>query len=286
MNKWDTVAIVGVGLLGGSIGLALQRRELARHVIGIGRRVTSLDKALQYGTVTATTTDLASGVSDAELIVVCTPVGDIVDHVCQVAASCPRGALITDVGSTKRQIVRQLEQRLDADVSFVGSHPMAGSEKAGPEHATANLFENKVTVVTPAAPAQHALARKTSVDQIEAFWQSLGARVLRMSPESHDEAVAMTSHTAHVVAAALAAATPLGELPLTASGWRDTTRIAAGDPRLWQQILSSNRDQVLQSLDKFGKVLSQFRAALESGDEESVRQLLDAGKKTRDSVGS
>ncbi len=281
MNTWDTVAIVGVGLLGGSIGLALQQRELARRVIGIGRRTESLRKARQHGTVTSTTTDLAGGVADAELIIVCTPVGHIVEHACQVAEHCPPGALITDVGSTKTSIVRQLEKRLAPGVLFIGSHPLAGSEKAGPENASATLFEDRVTVVTRAAASGDEL-----VERIEAFWRSLGAHVLRMSPESHDQAVAMTSHAAHVIAAALAAATTAGELPLTAGGWRDTTRIAAGDPRLWQQILVSNRDQVLQSLDKFGKVLSQFRVALESGDEERIMQLLDAGKKTRDSVGS
>ena len=277
MNRWDTVAIVGVGLLGGSIGLALQRRGLARHVVGIGRRAASLDRARQHGTVTTTTTDLAQGVADAELVVVCTPVGDIVDHVREVAAHCPPLALITDVGSTKVSIVRQLEEV----VQFVGSHPMAGSEKTGPEHATAELFDSRVTVVTPAKAAGGEL-----VDRVEAFWQSLGSQVLRMSPEAHDQAVAMTSHAAHVIAGALAAATAPEQLPLAASGWRDTTRIAASDPQLWRQILLANRDQVLKSLDKFEKVLSQFRVALGSGDEESLVQLLDAGKNTRDSVGS
>ncbi len=133
-------------------------------------------------------------------------------------------------------------------------------------------------------PAEH--TDQGSVKRMEAFWRSLGSRVLRMTPAAHDEAVAMTSHVPHVVAAALAAATSDLEMPLAASGWRDTTRIAAGDPQLWWQILSMNRDQVLKSLDKFGKVLSQFRDALERGDEARLVQLLDAGKKTRDTVGS
>ncbi len=281
MNRWDTVAIVGVGLLGGSIGLALQQRGLARQVVGIGRREASLLKARKYGTVTTTTTDLARGVAAADVVIACTPVGDIVDRVCQVAEHCPRSALITDVGSTKVNVVRQLGQRLAPDVRFVGSHPMAGSEKTGPENADAELFEQRVTVVTPATAE-----RTDSADRISAFWEALGSRVLCMSPESHDQAVAMTSHAAHVIATTLAAATSEDELPLAASGWRDTTRIAASDPQLWLQILLANRDQVLKSLNKFEKVLSQFRTALGSGDEESLVQLLDAGKKTRDSVGS
>lgn len=281
MKKSDTVAIVGVGLLGGSIGLALQQRRLARHIVGIGRRASSLRRALEHRTVTATTTDLAQGVAAADLVVVCTPVADIVDRVCQVAEHCPPSAVITDVGSTKVDIVRELARRLGPHARFVGSHPMAGSEKTGPENATADLFEQRVTVVTPASGD-----KSEAVDCVVEFWSALGSQVLRMSPESHDQAVAMTSHATHVVAASLAAATTPAELPLVASGWRDTTRIAAGDVQLWRQILMSNREQVLKSLDKFEKVLSQFRAALESGDAESVVQLLDAGKKTRDSVGS
>ena len=131
--------------------------------------------------------------------------------------------------------------------------------------------------------------RKTGRDaalQIEQFWASLGARVFRLTPQEHDQAVAMTSHAAHVIAAALAAATPVNALPLAASGWRDTTRIAGGDPQLWLQILLSNRDQVLKSLNKFEKVLAAFRVAMQREDAPRLVQLLDAGKKTRDALGS
>ncbi len=143
MKKWETVAIVGVGLLGGSIGLALQQRGLAQHVIGIGRRTSSLRKARRHAAVTTTTTNLARGVADAQLVVVCTPVGNIVEHVCEVSTHCPPGALITDVGSTKGAIVRQLQQLLEPAVKFVGSHPLAGSEKTGCENASADLFQDR-----------------------------------------------------------------------------------------------------------------------------------------------
>ncbi len=281
MKQWETVAIVGVGLLGGSIGLALQQRGLAQHVIGIGRRTESLRRARRHAVVTTTTINLARGVADAQLVVVCTPVGDIVDHVCEVAAHAPPSALITDVGSTKGEIVSQLQRRLLPRTLFVGSHPLAGSEKTGCENASADLLCGRVTVLTPAAHTDRDAAAR-----IEAFWLSLGSRVLRMTPAAHDKAVATTSHAPHVIAAALALVTSDREMPLVASGWKDTTRIAAGDPQLWWQILSMNRDQVLKSLDKFGKVLSQFRSALERGDEACLVQLLDAGKKTRDSVGN
>jgi prephenate dehydrogenase len=279
--KWDTVAIVGVGLLGGSIGLALQQRGLARNVVGIGRRSSSLQRARQAETITQSTTDLERGVADAELIVVCTPVSDIVARVQQVTKHCPDGALITDVGSTKAVIVETLEASLTRDISFVGSHPLAGSEKTGPEHAVPDLFHDRVTVVTPTAQTP-----RSSTETILEFWSLLGSQVLEMSPLEHDRVLAMTSHTTHVVASALAAATAASELPLTASGWQDTTRVAAGDAQLWQQILLTNREPVLQSLQRFERVLAEFRAALERQDEKRIVELLEAGKQIRDTVGS
>jgi len=281
MPEWDTVAIVGVGLIGGSIGLALQERGLARRVVGIGRRASSLRKARACRTVTGTTTRLDRGVADADLVVVCTPVADIVDRVCLVAQHCSAGTLITDVGSTKTDIVRRLDRELQGGPLFVGSHPMAGSEKTGPENARADLLVDRVTVVTPTPDTQRDALRR-----IERFWSSLGARVVRMAPGDHDQAVAMTSHATHVIATTLAAATPPQALPLAASGWRDTTRIAAGDPQLWLQILLANRQEVLRSLGRFEELFAAFRSALQRGDAARLVQLLDAGKQTRDSVGS
>ncbi len=281
MSAWDTVAIVGVGLIGGSIGLALQERGLARRVVGVGRRASSLRRARQCRAVTQTTTSLARGVREADLVVVCTPVADIVQRVCEAAEHCPPGAVITDVGSTKWQIVRELGRRLRRGPGFVGSHPMAGSERTGPENARADLLDGRVTVVTP---ARH--TRADDLGRIERFWSALGSRVVRMSPQEHDQAVAMTSHAAHVIATALAAATPPQALPLAASGWRDSTRIAAGDPQLWLQILLANRREVLKALGRFEDVLAACRAALRRGDAARLMQLLDAGKQTRDSVAS
>src|SRR5688572_15288147 len=149
MKHWETVAIVGVGLIGGSIGLALRERKLAGRVVGIGRRPESLQRAVAVGAVHETTQDVERGVSDAELVLVCTPVESIAGHVRQAAHACPAGALITDAGSTKASIVRQLNSSLPPAVAFVGSHPLAGSEKNGCDHARADLFEGRVVVVTP-----------------------------------------------------------------------------------------------------------------------------------------
>jgi prephenate dehydrogenase len=277
----DTVAIVGVGLIGGSIGLALRQRGLANRVVGIGRRASSLQRAERAEAVTEVTTNLAQGVADADLVVVCTPVAAIVDHVRQLVPCCPPGALITDAGSTKQQIVSALGGLSEGQAEFIGSHPLAGSEKTGVQHARAELFVDRVTVVTPSA-----LSSDDATRRVVDFWQALGAVVLKMSPEAHDAAVGMTSHATHVIASALAAATSEADLPLVATGWKDTTRVAAGDPVLWQQILLSNRDHVLKSLDKFAKVLTEFQAAIEQLDTDQVLHLLELGKKTRDSLGS
>lgn len=285
MKQWDTVAIVGVGLIGGSIGLALRERGLARTILGVGRRSASLRRAKKRGAVTGTTMDLARGVAQADLIVVCTPVAEIIPRVLEVADACPATALITDVGSTKAEIVGQLDQALvhggRRRAAFVGSHPLAGSEKTGPEFARADLFENRVVVMTPTRKtAQLAVALTRS------FWESLGANVLIETPQRHDQSVAAISHLPHLVASALAAATPPADLCLAAGGWQDTTRVAAADAELWRQILADNRLHVLKSLDKFEKVLAQFRLALETDDQAKLRRLLEAGKQHRESVGN
>lgn len=285
MPRYDTVAIVGVGLIGGSIGLALRKRKLARKVVGIGRRKASLATAKKLGCVTETTTSIARGVKQANLIVVCTPVELIPSQVAEVGRHCPEGSLITDAGSTKAKLVERAEvalaDRFPQHMPFVGSHPIAGSEKTGPEAARADLFEERVVVVTESEISDHDV-----VDTIEAFWQSLGARVVRMSPEDHDAALARTSHLPHLVASALAVATPEEVLPLTAGGWQDTTRIAASDPELWRQIFLANSAHTLKALADFETVLKSLRAAMEQADADRLTALLAEGKRRRDAVGS
>ncbi|MBC8352551.1 MAG: prephenate dehydrogenase/arogenate dehydrogenase family protein [Planctomycetes bacterium] len=284
MQRWESVTIVGVGLIGASIGLALRERGLAEFVIGVGRRSSTLRKARQRGAVTSTTTDLSRGVRGSQLIVICTPVEEIAAFAVDAAVSCPSSAVITDVGSTKLEIVRVVDAALNRssnEVAFVGSHPMAGSEKTGPAHAQADLFKGRVAVVTPSKLTNEAAAR-----QVERFWKQLGSNVVRMSPKDHDRSVAAISHMPHLVASSLAAATPDAELQLASTGWLDTTRIASGDPELWRQILVENRAGVLKSLDKFEKVLASFRRALERDDQQKILQLLEAGKQSRDSLGN
>jgi prephenate dehydrogenase len=286
MAEYDTVAIVGVGLIGGSIGLALREHELAREVVGIGRRESSLEAAREVGAFDRGTTDLADGVDGAEIVVVCTPVDLIADVVAQVAAACPPQAVITDAGSTKAMVVAAADEAVAGRAKgprFVGSHPLAGDDRSGPQFARANLFVGRTVVITP-TDATHADA----IAKIGNFWQSLGAKVVPMTPAAHDAALAATSHLPHLVAAVLAAATPEDLLPLAASGWRDTTRVAGGDPELWRPIFAENRAQVCHALDHFGATLEAARDALQRGDDDRLLEILQQAKSRkamRDALG-
>jgi prephenate dehydrogenase len=253
--------------------------------VGIGRRKESLERALARGCVSQITTSIADGVKHADLVVVCTPVDSIAEHVREAGQQMPEGSVITDAGSTKADLVAKAEtalaDRFPQHMPFVGSHPLAGSEQSGPEAASAELFAGRVVVVT-----ESKISDRDVVDTIEEFWQSLGARVIRMSPEAHDAALARTSHLPHLIASALAAATPEDHLPLTATGWQDTTRIAAGDVELWRQIFLANGGSTLKALADFETVLARFRTALESSDGSQLAELLAEGKRRRDAVGS
>jgi prephenate dehydrogenase len=286
MAEYDTVAIVGVGLIGGSIGLALRERKLARRIIGVGRRQNSLDAARRIGAIDHGVTNLASGVAEAQVLIVATPVDTIAERIVQASAAVPPDCLITDAGSTKEEIVVKVDAALAARRSgprFIGSHPLAGDHRTGPEHARADMFEGRVVVITPTEAT-----RPAAVTEASGFWQSLGANVTSMLPEKHDAALALTSHLPHLVAIALAAATPTEFLPLTASGWRDTTRIAGAEPKIWQPIFAANREHVLNALDTMSDVLGGLRESLEQGDNESLMATLEAAarkKRDRDALG-
>jgi len=279
MQRFRTVAIVGVGLIGASLGLGLLRRRLANRVIGIGRREESLRVALTRGALSHTTLHLAEGVAEADLVIVCTPVGRIADDIRLAAQNCQSGTLITDVGSTKAEIVAQVAGFLPSGVTFIGSHPLAGGERSGPQFAEVDLFDGRAVIVTP-----DKTTRPDDLDALWALWTDLGARVLRMTAEEHDRALAATSHLPHLVAAALAAATPDELLDLTAGGWADSTRIAAGDPELWRQIFASNRGPLRAALARFEDRLAALRESIERPDDRALLEILATAKERRDIV--
>lgn len=273
-----TLAIVGVGLIGGSIGLALKKRGFRGPIIGVGRSAERLAAARDAGVIGEFATE-ANAAARADLIIFCTPVDRIAEGVVQLASHCLAGALITDAGSVKGSICRELHGRMPDGVTFIGSHPLAGSEKQGFEHADADLFEDRVCVVTPVGgePVEQ-------IERVAQLWRAVGMRVVEMSPQEHDRALAETSHLPHVVAAALAATLQESNRPLAASGFADTTRIAAGDPALWTPILLANSTAVAESLRRYSKLLEEFQAALSRGDEQSLGELLAAARERRNSL--
>jgi prephenate dehydrogenase len=247
----------------------------------VGRDAKNLSRAVELGAIDSFTTDLWEGVKAAGLVVVCTPVDRIAEVILRAAPHCRPDALLTDAGSTKAGIVKAVEQGIPDGLAFVGSHPLAGSEKTGAEHARADLFEDRVAVVTP-TPLTDEDACFTVVD----FWTALGSQVVTMTPEDHDDALAITSHLPHAVATAVAGSTPTDLLSLTAGGFRDVTRVAGGDPELWAAIFRANRDAVLGALGKFTERLAGFRHLLETGDGAGLVRWLAEGKQVRDALGS
>ena len=281
MKTFSKVAIVGVGLIGGSLGLALRERQLVEKVTGFGRRQGSLDKALAVGALDEATMNLAEAVSNAQVIVVATPVATVVEAVRRIADTA-HAELITDVGSTKGLICQEIAtQHKGLAVPFVGSHPLAGDHRTGPENARADLFVDRTVVVTP-TPATSSDLLQLAKD----FWASVGAHVVEMAPEQHDRAVGATSHLPHLVASALAACTPQEFLPLAATGWADTTRVAAGDPELWTQIFSQNAPAVIDELDRMIRQLTQLRSNLANSDWQPLRETLEKAKQVRDALGN
>ena len=276
MERFGTVAVVGVGLIGGSIGLTLRARELADRVVGVGRRAASLDAALRVGAIHEATTDLKQGVAAADVVVICTPVTSVAAEVVRAAAAGRECVLITDAGSTKRLIVEAVERDERARRVFVAAHPIAGSERKGPDAATAHLFEGSVCVLTPTSRTP-----PDRLDRARRFWQALGCRVSQLDPVAHDEALALTSHLPHAVAAALALAVPAEALGLAAGAYRDGTRVALSEADLWAGIFVANRGPLLNSLDRFEAELAKFRRALEAGDADALRDCWEIARARR-----
>jgi prephenate dehydrogenase len=280
---WNKISLVGVGLLGGSLGLALRRGRMADTVAGYVRRTASVRECKRAGAADLVTQNLSRAVEQADLIVLCTPVAQMRPLVEQMLPALKPGAVITDVGSVKSELVSKLEGCLARrGVHFVGSHPMAGSEKVGVAAARGDLFNNSICVVTPTPKSD-----KAAVRSVERLWKQVGARVLRLTPEEHDVLVSRSSHLTHVVAAALAnvvldPARPPHQRLLCANGFRDATRVASGSPEMWRDIVLANRANLTRALDELQEQLSGFRRLLKRGDPETVMRFFEQAKQRRD----
>jgi prephenate dehydrogenase len=272
-----------VGLLGGSLGLALRRRKLAKEIAGYVRREASLKDCERAGATDFATTDLLAAVSGADLVVLCTPLAQMQPLVRQMLPALKRGAIVTDVGSVKGSVVKELESLVSkADAYFVGSHPMAGAEKNGVLAARADLFECAVCVVTPTRKSNRA-----AVGKVEQLWKSVGGRALRLAPETHDALVSRSSHLPHLVAATLAASVldpkkPKDIATLCATGFRDTTRIASGSPEMWRDIARANRAALRIALDEFVRELQGMQALLRTNDDVALLKFFQVAKQRRD----
>jgi prephenate dehydrogenase len=281
--RWSKITIVGVGLLGGSLGLALKRRGLADQIDGVVRRRATIAECLEVGAVDRATCELPRGVEGADLVVLCTPLSQMRRLAEQMLPALQPGAVVTDVGSVKGPVVEALEPLVArAGAHFVGSHPMAGAETTGVRHARADLFEQAVCVLTP-TPRSDADALR----QVEQLWQAVGAKVLQLPPGVHDELVSRASHLPHVVAAGLAhyvlsPAHPPEQALLCANGFRDTTRIASGSPTMWRDIALANRENLARVLGVFIDDLREFQLALANADEPAIEEFFEQAKRRRD----
>jgi prephenate dehydrogenase len=279
----ERLAIVGVGLLGGSVALAARAQGLAREIVGIGRDAARLDAARRAGALDRATTDLAAGVHDADAVVLAATVLVNERLLADVWRAVPPGALLTDVGSTKRGIVATAERLAAAQPRrFVGSHPMAGSEKSGFAVARADLFRGATVIVTPTDASDAGAVKAVTV-----FWEALGARVSALDPDTHDRVVAAISHLPHVAAWALVDAVGRfepGALAFAARGFRDTTRIAASDPAMWTEILLDNREAIATGVAELRRALDAIERLLAAGDRAGIEALLARIKAQRESL--
>jgi prephenate dehydrogenase len=281
--RWKKITLVGVGLLGGSLGLALRKRRLAESVVGFVRRAASVTECEERGAVHVATRNLRQAVEGADLIVLCIPIAQMRPLVERMLPLLRPGVIVTDVGSVKGSVVRELEALVArAGAHFVGSHPMAGAEKMGVAAARADLFVGAVCVITPTRKSNPSAVRK-----VERLWKSVGSSLLRLTPAAHDDFVSRSSHLPHVVAAHLAHLILSPDQPkeqgmLCANGFRDTTRVAAGSPEMWRDITLANRQNLSRALETFTDRLQAFRRALKRGDAEAVAHFFEQARERRE----
>ena len=283
------ITILGVGLIGGSLGLALKAKGFRGEITGLGRRMQTLDIALERGAVDSATTDFQTGIFDADIVVIGTPVDlipEMVQRIAEIRTSDPRPLLITDVGSIKDQIVEEIETSLTIPhLHFVGSHPMAGSEQTSVAAARVDLFDGAKCIITPTGNT-HPEALKLVTD----LWNSVDTQVCHLSPSDHDLLIAGASHLPHLIASILT--NTVGEissdgataLDFAATGFRDTTRIAAGSPQLWKAIFLQNARSLLPMIDSTIENLAEFKTLLENEDDVEIERLLAHAKMLRDTL--
>ncbi len=280
--NFGIVAVIGTGLIGGSIGLGLKERGLAGSIIGVGHRRTSINKALRAKAIDEGTINIEKAVKQADIIILATSVDLIPDFARKIIPLMKTSAILTDVGSTKNYIVSQINKEIKSKhkgnrPNFIGAHPLAGSEQRGIESARPDLFEGSVCVLTPTS-----LNSKKCITRLSKMWKALGAEVSIMTPSKHDEIVALVSHLPHLVASGLVSVIDEKYWKFAASGLRDTTRVASGDPDLWLGICKQNKARIIKALKCFSKEVKSTLNDLEKGNDNKILKRLKKSKAVRD----
>ncbi len=275
MKLFKKVAVIGTGLIGGSIAVDLKKRKLAGTVLGISRRKESLAIAKKSGAIDIGSQD-ALAAADADLVIFATPVSAILRLAPVIAPVIKPGCIVTDVGSTKEEIVTALSSHF---ARFVGSHPLAGSEKRGMAHARQGLFKNSLCVLTPVKNTDTQALRK-----IRSLWVSLGAKTVLLSPKAHDRILSRVSHLPHAIAFSLAGSLEGDCLDFAPPSLKDATRVASSDSGLWADIFLSNRRNLLESIDVFNRGLARLTRAVRKQDRARLVRILDAAKRKRASL--
>jgi prephenate dehydrogenase len=276
MRIFDKVVIIGTGLIGGSIGLALKKQCLAGQVIGLSRHQKNVRLAKEVGAIDKIGLSL-DVVEDADLVILATPVDTIIDLASRIAKKIKKKCIVVDVASTKESIVAVLGQQIPG---FLGCHPLAGSEKKGIANLQANIFEGSICIITPTLKTNQLVLNK-----VKLLWNKLGAKVIILSAKKHDKILAHTSHLPHAVAFSLINSIPDEYLDLSSSGLRDTTRISLSDANLWSEIFLSNRINLLAALSNFELKLTALKLALEGRDKKQLTKILRKAKEKREKLG-
>ncbi|MFW6024121.1 MAG: prephenate/arogenate dehydrogenase family protein [Dichotomicrobium sp.] len=281
--QFDHVALIGLGLIGSSIGHAVKRHGLARRVSGTARSAKTRNAALRIGFVDEVHEDPADSVRGADLVILCTPVGTFGALAERIGPALEPGAILTDAGSVKCSVIEAVKPHLPDGVHFIPGHPIAGTEYSGPESGFAELFEGRWCILTPLSGTDdEALAR------LKALWEACGSEVEIMTPEHHDLVLAITSHLPHLIAynivgtaSDLETVTEKEVIKFSASGFRDFTRIAASDPVMWRDVFLNNRDAVLEMLGRFTEDLASLQRAIRWGDGAALEALFTRTRAVR-----
>ncbi len=271
------VTIIGVGLMGGSLGMAMKKHRLAREVVGVSHHQSSLVNAIKEKAIDIAEMDIPKAVRNSDLVVLATPVDSIKKLLASINPHLRRGCFVTDLGSTKLEIVEAAQKHLSNPTLFVGSHPLAGSDKQGVDNANADLFQNASCIMTPLENTHQAVKKR-----IKLLWTGIGAEVKFLSPQEHDEMLAYVSHLPHLLAYSLMETIPEKSLEFGSTGLKDMTRIASSSPRMWSEICTTNTKNIVRTLDALVKHLAEIRKDISSKNINSLSQRFTTAKNKRD----